>query len=468
MSERPRLRADALDHGTVAVIGVASAAPAYSLAAALGLITASCGVGLPAMLLLAFIPMACIASAFDQFNRIDPDCGASFAWVTRAFGPTCGWLTGWAVIAADIVVMGSLAQIAAQYSLALLGVAHGEHPQLTLALGVVWIAAMTWVCCRGITFSARLQTFLLLLELGVLLALAVLILHGIYGTPRLGSVRPTLGWFWPRELRFHALMDAMGVAIFIYWGWDTALNVNAESRDPHRTPGRAAILATVLLLAIFVLAGTTALGWAGPQFLVAHQDDVLAALGAAVFGHPWDKLLHIVVLTSAVASTQTTILPTARTVLSMAEKGALPQYFTAIEPQHAVPLRATVWMGVASTVWYVALAQTTTAVVAGSLAALNFLVAFYFGLTGVACAWHFRKTFSGFSGFFRQVAAPLTGGLALFGLMAYLTVAAANDGTDGWPVALALALMTLGWILMDAQRRRAGGGVFWTGARESI
>ena len=462
---RSGLRAGALDLGLVAVIGVASAAPGYSLAAALGLITAASGVKMPAMLLLAFVPMACIAIAFDQFNRIDPDCGTCFSWVTRTCGPSWGWMTGWAVIAADIVVMTSLAQISAQYSLGLVGTTPIAHPHIALALGVVWIAAMTWVCYRGITFSARLQTFLLLFEIGVLLALAGVMLHAVYAEARPQGLPASRTMFWPGGLPLHAWMDAMGVAIFIYWGWDTAVNVNAESSQPRRTPGRAAILSTLALVAVFVLLGTAALCWAGPHFLVTHQDDVLAALGLEAFGAPWNKLLHVVVLTSAIAATQTTILPTARTVLSMAEKGALPQHFQSIHPVHRIPTRATLWMGVASALWYLLLSQTTTAIVAESLQALNLLVAFYYGLSGLACAWHFHRQFRGVRGFLLQVAAPFAGGVALLWVMVYLMVwpSAESAQPNPWPLLMATGMMAIGVVLMLWQRwRGTRAGTFWT------
>ena len=74
------------------VIGVASTAPAYSLAATLGFVVAVKGVGVhaPAVLLVAFIPMLLVASAYKYFNRADPDAGTTFAWTTRALGPDDG------------------------------------------------------------------------------------------------------------------------------------------------------------------------------------------------------------------------------------------------------------------------------------------------------------------------------------------------------------------------------------------
>ncbi len=71
-------------------IGLASTAPAYSLAAVIGSVVVVVGVQAPAALLTAFIPMFLIAGAFFYMNRADPDAGTTFSWVTRAMGPYCG------------------------------------------------------------------------------------------------------------------------------------------------------------------------------------------------------------------------------------------------------------------------------------------------------------------------------------------------------------------------------------------
>ncbi len=66
-------------------------------------------------------PMLCIAYAFRELNKADPDCGITFTWAARAFGPRTGWMGGWGIIAADIIVMASLSQIAGRYALELVG-----------------------------------------------------------------------------------------------------------------------------------------------------------------------------------------------------------------------------------------------------------------------------------------------------------------------------------------------------------
>src|SRR5271167_3884991 len=101
------LKKGAIGYLSNIVIGVASTAPAYSLAATLGFIVAVKGVGVhaPAVLLVSFVPMFLVALGFRYLNRADPDCGTSFSWTTRAFGPWVGWLNGWALFIADVLVM---------------------------------------------------------------------------------------------------------------------------------------------------------------------------------------------------------------------------------------------------------------------------------------------------------------------------------------------------------------------------
>ncbi len=72
-------------------------------------------------MLVSFIPMILIASSYYYLNKADPDCGTTFSWVTRAIGPRTGWVTGWVMVAADIIVMASLAQITGTYFFLLIG-----------------------------------------------------------------------------------------------------------------------------------------------------------------------------------------------------------------------------------------------------------------------------------------------------------------------------------------------------------
>ena len=150
------LKTGALGLVSSIVIGVASTAPAYSLAASLGLVTAAVGLLAPSVMVLAFIPMLFIAAAYFYLNRVDPDCGTTFTWVTRAIGPKTGWMAGWGILITDLVVMPSLAQIAGQYTFLLFGANGAANNRFWVGfLGVIWIIVMTAICVIGIELSAR-------------------------------------------------------------------------------------------------------------------------------------------------------------------------------------------------------------------------------------------------------------------------------------------------------------------------
>lgn len=436
------LRETALSTVDSLVIGVASTGPAYSIAATLGLVAAGVGFQAPAIVLLAFLPTFCCALGYAHLNRAEPDCGTSFVWVSRAFGPHWGWLSGWAIVVCDVLVMASLAQVTGQYAFLLFGAdeigSDPTHPAV-LAVGLVFILGMTWLCVRGIRVSAKLQTALVGIEAVVLLIFAVVALARVgagfaAGTPIPGSSLPSWEWFVPINMDFSTFANTVLLMVFIYWGWDSVLAVNEETRDRHRAPGRAALTSTVVLLGIYLLTtvaalayagvGTTGLGLANPE----HFDDVIAALGTAVFGDSaigqvMVHLLVLMVLTSAAASTQTTLLPTARTTFSMAFHKALPAIFGRVHPRWLTPTVSTWAMGLVSAVLYVVLNFTAGGgLIADAVTACGIAIGFYYGMTGLACAKLYRPHAHGPGQVLSRLVLPGLGGLSLLAAAAWLTI----------------------------------------------
>jgi amino acid transporter len=197
------LKTGAIGFASSVVIGVASTAPGYSLAAVLGLVVAVEGVGVqaPAIFLVAFVPMLLVATAYKYLNKADPDAGTSFSWTTRAFGPNTGWITGWAIVVADIIVMANLAQIAGLYSFLLFGIDDPSTFAVTV-IGVIWIAVMTYVCVIGIELNAKTQQWLLTAEVVTLGIFAVVALTRVWaGTAPAGSCASTRRPRTPRTSR---------------------------------------------------------------------------------------------------------------------------------------------------------------------------------------------------------------------------------------------------------------------------
>ena len=128
------LKSGALGLISTTVIATASVAPAYSIAATLVFVVAAVGLQAPAVAVLAFVPMLLTSIGYSELNKADPDCGTTFTWATRAFGPKTGWFGGWAIVVADVLVMASLAQVASQYVFLLFG-ATGHRKQRDQRLG---------------------------------------------------------------------------------------------------------------------------------------------------------------------------------------------------------------------------------------------------------------------------------------------------------------------------------------------
>ncbi len=463
-SSDPQLKSGAIGYISNLVISIASVAPAYSLASILGFIVLVPGMGVhaPAVMIVAFIPMLLIASAYYYMNKADPDCGTSFTWVTKAMGPRWGWMAGWAIIAADVIVMATLAYIAGVYSFLLFGLDSLASNTFAISLvAIAWIALMTWICVIGIELNAKTQAWLLGIEVATLAAFAIVALAKVYFADPApdGSIHIGLEWFNPFGISSTALIDGVLLGIFIYWGWDSGVCVNEESEDSSTGPGKAAVVSTFCLVLIYVIIAASAQAFHGTAFLGDNSDDVLQALANDVFPSPFDKLLIITVLTSASASTQTTILPTARTTLSMARFKSIPDRFGKIHERFLTPHVSTIWMGVISLIWTLFIINISENVLADAITGIGFQIAFYYGLTGFACAIYYRRELTkSLKNFVMLGFAPFLGGLMLLGIF----IKAFNDynttSTDvnytggvlgfGTPVVIGVGLLIVGFFLM--------------------
>jgi len=450
------LKSGALGLIGATVIATASVAPAYSIAATLVFVVIAVGLQAPAVTVLAFVPMLLTSIGYSELNKADPDCGTTFTWATRAFGPRSGWAGGWAIVVADVLVMASLAQVAGQYFFLLFnakGIGANATSGWVLLVGVIWIVLMTTICYIGIEISANFQKVLLSIELVMLLVLSVtaLIKVGNASAPP-GHLTPHLSWFNPFHIpTFSAFASGIILMVFIYWGWDTAVAINEETRDRSRTPGLAAIISTIILLVTYTLVVTSMEAFAGVKTHgnglgnVNSAGDVLSVQGNQVFsgggGSVFYHLLLLMVLSSAAASTQTTILPTARTTLSMAAYRAIPRVFAKIHPRYLTPTVSTVIMGVTSILVYIGLnfSSNGIGVIGDAVIAIGLYIAFYYGLTGFACAWYYRRNLtSSARNLWMQGILPVTGGLILYFLGGWslwldYDVATQNDYTT-WTV----------------------------------
>jgi amino acid transporter len=321
-----------------------------------------------------------------------------------------------------IIVLANVAEVAAIYLFKFLGVDFlAENLFAKVLVGSFFIVGMTLVSARGIVVSERVQNVLIAVQFGVLIIVSIIALIRVFaGNAGAQAITPQLSWLWPGGLDASSIAAAIILCIFIYWGWDACLAVGEETKDPGRTPGIAAVITTLILVCTYVLVAYAVQSFAGFGDVgiglnnAMNTDDVLTVLGKPVAGSIAASLLLLTVSISALSSTQTTILPTARGTLSMAVYEAIPKRFAKVHPRYMTPAFGTIVMGLAALFFYLLLTFLSKNALADSVASLGLAVAFYYGITALSCVWYFRRTlFSSARNLFFRGIFPLLGGIAM-------------------------------------------------------
>jgi amino acid transporter len=457
------------------MLGISSVAPAYTLTATLGLLAAAVGAKTPLVFIVGFLPMFFAAYAYREFNKIMPDAGTSFTWTSKAFGPYIGWLGGWAAVVATIVVLSNLAGVAVQFLYQFIGSAVNsemisglwENKLVNVVTCLAFLAIAMYVAYRGIDTTEHVQIVLVSFQLVMLLVFAVLAIAKS-GASEVGEAF-SLSWFSPAGLTLSALVAGLSGSIFAFWGWDTALTVNEESKNSDTTPGRAALLCVLSILLTYLLVsvatqmyaglGDTGLGLTNEEV----SDNVFGNLAEPILGSPLDLGLFLAVLASSAASLMTTFLPTSRTLLAMGAYKALPPAFAKLHPVHKTPSVATFTAGIGAAAFYTILTFLSESVLTDTIYSLGIMICFYYGLTAFGCVWFYRhQLFRNFNNFIFKFLFPLLGGLGLFFvLIITLRDSASPDygsgahiGGVGLVLILGLGLILAGIVVMLIMRAR--------------
>jgi amino acid transporter len=441
------------------VIAVSSTAPAYSIGTTLAALALAVALAGPAAIWVGFLPVTGIAIAYYYMNRAQPNCGTSYTWTSKALHPSLGFLSGWVVILTDILFMSFAApqcgqaflQLLNAWGLTSLGPITLDSGNTTAAVifGVVFLAIVTYMVVVGIQLAAKLQWVLLTIEYLIVLGFSILgFFHG-------GGSPLSFDWFNPFTLALGGLSAGVVISVFFYWGWDTASTVNEETEGATENPGRAGIIGMFALLVLFLVACTSIQMVLTPKELQDNASTTLTAFADKLVGNQWGSLAILAFLSSTIATLQTTLLPSARTAFSMGRDGMLGKIWAKIDPRWNTPAIGTIIMGAISAVIALAslgLGSSLGAVVTAGVTSIGLLVAFYYGLVGIACAVYYRRAFAGsVKGLIFAGIVPVVSALILFGLAGYLiyqdwtsTDTFAFDATNGKfnvlvPVAVLLA-----------------------------
>lgn len=424
----------------VVVLGISSVAPAYSLTSSLGPAVSAVGVQLPAIFIIAFIPMILVAFAYRELNADSPDSGTTFTWATKAFGPFVGWMGGWGLLAANIIVLSNLAGVAVDFFYLFLAQVFGNpeladltsNKALNIATCLVFVALAVWISYRGLHATKLVQYSMVGFQVIVLAVFIVMaVTHALSGDSPT-AISFSWDWFNPAKIEsFEQFTAGMSLAVFVYWGWDVCLTVNEETKGGKGTAGKAGTTTAIAVLGLYIAVivatmmvagvGADSIGLNNPD----NQQNVFAALASPVMG-PLAILMSLAVLSGTASSLQSTMASPARSMLAMGHYGALPARFATVSKRFGSPGYATLMAGLISGGFYAIMKVVSENVLNDTIMALGLMICFYYALTAFACTWYFRHSlFSSVRNFLMRLLFPVLGGLVL-------TVVFFQTAVDSW------------------------------------
>ncbi|MGW1002552.1 APC family permease [Streptomyces sp. NPDC002520] len=422
---RPELRKSLSVLDCVAV-AASSTAATTSIGIGLGVTAGVVGLHLPAIMLLAFLPILGIAGAFSRLNRVEPNAGNGYVWVGRSLSPWLGFMVGWvnfvasvAFLAYTTAVTGSamlqLAGDAGLHRIGSLGLDPDSTAQTT-AVGVLVLAAVTLTAVTGVRTAARLQTWLLVFEYVVLLSFCV---YGI----AVGPHPFRLSWFDPFTIpSASALAQGLLLSVFCYWGFEAAFTVNEEVRAP-RDASRAGTITLVTMLGLFLLGSIAFQRVLSEDELAGHGAQGLAYFGDRLAAQPLAALPLVALMFSAVASLQAGVIPAARGMFAMSRDRTLGPVWSKVSSRYGTPAAGTLLIGaLATAVAVLALVIPRLAdMIMATVNAVGIVVALSYALTALAAAARFRNLLrEDWRQGIRAVVLPGLSALSLLGLGGYL------------------------------------------------
>jgi len=371
---------------------------------------------------LAFIVAAVgcglAAICYAELAALIPVAGSAYSYSYAALGEAVAWFVGWSLSleymmsAATVAVgwSGYVVNLLEEFGLHLPAaltnapVAKTAGHTLTLTGAIVNLPAvlivvvLTWLCYIGIHQSARLNSVMVIIKVGIIVLFILVGVSFIDTSNWHPYLPPNSGEFG--HFGWSGVMQGAAIIFFAYIGFDTAATTAQEARDPQRDVPRGIIAALLISTVLYVAMAAVMTGMVSFEKL-----NVPAPVAVALDEHPslfWlglpVKIGAIVGMTSVILMS---ILGQPRIFLAMSRDGLLPPRMQQVHPTYHTPSFATIFTGVLAAIF----AGIFPIDVLGELVSIGILLAFTAVCAGVLVL---RRTMPEAARPFRVPLAPVT------------------------------------------------------------
>jgi amino acid transporter len=288
----------------------------------------------PLAYLVGLIGMFFTAMSYAQMSRAFPLAGSVYTYAHRGLHELAGFFSGWLILL-DYIMVPALLYL---FSAAALRPIFPAVP--TPVWLVVFITFNAGVNLLGVQFTARVNRYMLVMEL-VVVALFVIVglsaLHGGVGAGGL-TLRPI---YDPAVFSFSTVVGATSIAVLSFLGFDGISTLAEESRGGEKSVGRAALVSLVLVGALFMMQTWIAADLAhGMRF--SSPDTAFYEIAEAAGGASLRLATVIaVVIASAIANAIAAQAAVSRILFAMARDGKLPAVLGKIHPRFKTPYVST-------------------------------------------------------------------------------------------------------------------------------
>ena len=396
------------------VMAIGGTAPAFSIAVASAAIIGDVGTLSIASIIYCGIIMFGLVIAFSNLNKVNPNAGASYTWVSTIFSPFLGFVAGWSMLLSSAIFMVAATVPAATSTLMIFASDYANDTFAVTFVGAFWLSLITFVVIKGTKFAYLLQLIMLIAEIIIITVIVIASLTIFFNQP---MHTPELGWLSPFSFSLKSFASSATTALFFYWGWDVTMSLGEETRKGKAEIGALYSITGLILffsLMIFVVLITLT-----DEEIFRSNSNILFALAEKIFPSPWSYIAIICTMLSTIGTIEGQILQFSRCVFAMSRDNILPHYLSVIHSKWQTPWAATLVMWALGIIFLFcsSFLPSVNAILKASISAIGLQICLYMSMTAIASAWHYRhKIHENISSAVYYVLWPLFGALSMIAI----------------------------------------------------
>ena len=327
--------------------------------------------------LLSFV-LAGFAALFSALSYAEmastvPASGSSYSYAYVTLGEVVAWAVGWMLMLEYGVSVAAVAVGWGEYLNAFLNSFGVQIPEAFAnppgeggvfnvpALIVVFSCMILLI--RGASESARINSIMVLLKIGILIFFSVVAFTAFDGN--------NLSPFLPLGLL--GVTAAAGQVFFSYIGFDAASTVGEEAKNPRRDLPFAIIGSLAIVTVLYLVVTLAALGAQNWRLDSSEGGEaVLSSIANKAVGGVWaGDIIALGAIISIFSVVLVTLYGQTRILFAMGRDGLLPKVFTRVNPKSQTPAANTIIVSIliAIPAAFVSLGQLAEATSIGTLGA---------------------------------------------------------------------------------------------------